>query len=503
MKKLFAALLALMLAVLPVLGMAEGSFMEEAAANGRAIESVTTIVPGKELTGQEAVDMILSDALSALKVTYYWQEIDGTQAGVRVALQGTEVLTADMAGKEDEVYVTSDLLAGTTLAMKPDEAEAVTDKLLDLLVRKELMTQAQADEIRAEVKSAVAAAAEEADPTANVDFEKMFDAFLDNDEAINEFGGWLDAFAERVEDVAVTDQPENSDPATSAQRMTMTAEDIISVWEIMVKWMKGNEEYMSWLDQIVEQSGEAESGAALLDKTVEKLRRELPETLKSDVTLTVYLAEGATVAMTTEMVLQNGDIEEPVKLVYTRLTAEDGVATHTFVWDMMKTESGEEEHLIMTAVFTVRDSSCDATFSLSVDDGVLTVAVQANWENGETERKADVALTWTTEGNAAELGNGRVDFTFEEKKTGDVDAEQTIVLKLTQNDKLLFTVINESKTVDPHASIVTDDVLRPADMTDDELDAWFDDVFSNLQVWVIKFMQALPASLLMLFLGVA
>lgn len=553
MKKLFAALMALMMALLPALGMAEGgSFLSAAADNGRAIESVTTFVPGKDLTGNEAVDKIIDEVLSALSMTYYWQEQgeESRQAGLRVKLSGNEVLTADFATKDGEMYLTSDLMADTTLAMKPDEMETVQDKFLDLFVRKGLLEQEQLDQMRAEIEAARAAQSE---ASINVDYEKMMEGFLNNEELLNEFVDWVESVANRIEDVDVSGQPENSDPATEAQRLTLTAEDVVQAWEMIAKQLKANEEYMKLLDQTVKQSGEYKSGAALLDDLTEKVSKKLPETMKEDAVVTVYTAEDALVALTADMAFVDGADTAAINMTYRRLT-EDGVATHGINYDVTATENGQPTHIALDMTFKVTDDGLDMVMTLAADDsnatmtltgkdnsldGVLTVTadgqqatvtLKANWETADEgnklnatltiaadevtatltltanwtatddARKADAVLAWELTGTPAD-GKGQIDLTFEEKKTGENDAEMTVVAKVSQDGKHLVTVVNESKTVDPYASIATDDVLRPAQMTDDELDKWFDDVTGNLQVWLIKLVQSLPASVLMLFMN--
>lgn len=501
MKKLLAALMALLMVALPVLGLAEGgSFLEEAAANGRAIESVTTFAAGEDLTGQEAVDQIINDVLAAMSITYYWQEQDGAQAGLRFAMQGQEVLTADFAGKDGEVYLTSDLLAGTTLAMKPDESEAVVDKLLDLMVRQGLIDQRTADEARAEFKASLEAAAE-GNATDTVDYEKMMEGFINNADSLTGFVEWVVGLAERVEDADVSGQPANSDPATTAKRLTISAEDIITAWELMIDPLKANEEYMKLLDQTVQQSdGQFENGAALLDAVLETLRAELPGMMKDDAVLTVYLADDGLVAMTIEMAFEDGADTIAVKADYTRLMAEDGVATHAFRWDVTATENGKTTHSVTDLSIAVQDNSFDAILALTDDETAMTFTLQANWTEADTERTAKAVLGWVVTGTEAD-GTGHIDMDFNEKKTGANDAEQTVVLDLTVNDKYLLTVTNTSKTVDPYENIVNGDVLRPAQMTDAELDAWYDDVAGNIQIWLFKLIQALPTSVLMLLMS--
>ena len=415
---------------------------------------------------------------------------------MRVTLQGQDVLTADFASKDGETYVTSDLLAGTTLAMKPEESEVVTDKLLDLLVRKGVIEQKDADEARAELKAAA-----ETDPSANIDYEKMMEGFINNEDALAGFVDWVIGLAERVEDADVSGQPAGSDPATAAKRLTIGAQDVITAWELMIEPLKANEEYMKLLDQTVQQSSEFENGAAVLDASLEELRAKLPAHMPEDAVLTVYLADDEPVAMTIDMAFKNGSGEATaMNMTYTRLTADDGVATHAFRMDMTETKGGKETHSVTELSFAAKDNSLDAILSVMDDETVMNFTLQANWETTDVERTVNAVLGWTVTAPEADT-TGHIDLTLNEKKTGENDAEQTLVLKLTANDKHLFTVNNVSKTVDPYASIVTGDVLRPAQMTDGELDAWFDEVVGNLQVWLIKLIQALPYSVLVQLMG--
>lgn len=502
MKKLIAFLVALVMLVLPMAGMAEGadkSFIDEAVENGRAVERVTTFVAANDLTGVEMIDQIIGELMAAVRVTTYKQENDGTQAGLRVTMTDKDILTVDIASKDDATYLHSDLIADTTIMARADESETIMDKMISLMERKGLIDAEQAESMRAQMEEAKSGAEAAAN---SVDMDALIKGFEQDEESIQELLDLFVDMAERVTEADPATQPENSDPATQALEIRLTAEDLVVFYEKIFDMLKANEEYMKLLDSVIESADADISGAEIFDAALEVLRTELPEKLEDDVVVTIYLnGEDEPVAATGEFAFK--ELEDAqraeVKMLYTRLTAED-VATHNVHYEILLVGTdGEAQDAVADISFAMREDGLDAAFTVNSDETTISIGLTASQEKSETERKANATVTLAATAPDTNF-NGQLDLTIEDKKNGE-DAEQVVVVKLSQDGKLKFTIITESKTVDPYASIATEDVLHLAEMTDDELDAWFDDVVANMQVWMISVFQALPPSVLMLIMG--
>lgn len=480
------------------------SFLGEAVENGRAIERVTTFVVPKELTGDSSLDTIIQDMVSALSIRTYWQENDGVQTGLRVAMGETDILTADVASKDDTVYLYSDLLADTTVSAQKDDLETVMDKMISLMERKGMIDAEQAQSMRDQMKERLSGADAAAD---SIDMEALIKGFEQSEESMQEWLDYLEKIAERVQDVDLSNQPENSDTAIRAVEITLTAEDMVTVYEKSFAILKGNEEYMKLLESTLASAESDKSAEEMLDAMLTQIRTQLPEMLQDDVVVTIYLnGDDEIVAVTGGFTMAESEERDndpegvTVTAVYTRHT-EDGVVTHNLHYDMAFTGAMVEvENMAADISFSMRDDGVDAAFKVAGGDVEIAITLTASKETSEIEQKTNATVT--LESKSPEVSfNGRFDLSIEAKKDGD-DAEQVTTLKFSKDDQTMLTIITESKTVDPYDSIATEEVLSIATMSDDELDNWFDKVQENLQVWGIAAIQALPTSVLLMMMGV-
>lgn len=164
MKKLLSILLALLL---PVLAMAEGfgviggadgpmelivtsdvmlpgALGEAALAAGRRVTSTlkVTELSGVELENADQTK-VLTDLLKALTLVGTEQ---GDEEGMKLQLNGRDVLDLGVAVSGKDAYISTDLLGGT-IVVNADEAEKLLSRVLDMLVKMDAMPQTEADSI--------------------------------------------------------------------------------------------------------------------------------------------------------------------------------------------------------------------------------------------------------------------------------------------------------------------------------------------------------------------
>lgn len=84
--------------------------------------------------------------------------------------------------------------------------------------------------------------------------------------------------------------------------------------------------------------------------------------------------------------------------------------------------------------------------------------------------------------------------------SGD-ETQETTVLSLDVDGSRKLTVTVASRVCEPMESIVTEDALRLAALTDEELMTWVNGAFGSVQVWAMTALQSLPASVLSALFG--
>ena len=490
MRRLLALILAMLMLALPVCGVAEGDFISEAVANGRRAESTVTFSVME--TGEAQVDEIIGVLLEALAIKTYWQEGEVPQGGLVLHLNGTDVVSAELASKGDDRYIASDVLGGAVVICA-DEAEAVLQRLTDAMVAAELLDAATAASLRESFTASLEGAQ---NPSVDIDFEALVEGFNITGEEVE---AWAEKAAARVEETDLSGLPEGCDEATAAYTVTVTADDIVKVYGKIFELLKGNAEYMKLLDSMLA-SAEDMSGAELIDQMFGELETTLPEMVKGDIVATQYLnANDETVAGVVTFVLEvNEGTPVDVQATYLRRTEEE--ATRHSVALTMKNDQDTQVNVTLTVAAQENGFDAQLLFTGTDDNGVALSAaltLMLTEQRTETERTLDVLGGLTYEDARGEGGSGQLTVHSESRKDGE-DAEKTTVIALKYLDQEIFSVTTKTKTTDPVPSIATDEALRLAQLTDEEFQAWFDGLGTNLYGLLFRVIGALPASILML-----
>lgn len=499
MKKLMAIILALVVLALPVASLADGDFISEAVANGRSVERVTTLKMME--IGDESVDQLVGSLLDVISVVTYWQEADGVQTGLQVNMDGKDILSIDVAGADETVYLRSNLLKGDIIAVAPQDVEAIAEKVLKTMVAEQLIDEEDVENAMEQMRTAMADAS---NSMANVDFEAVMTGF--DFSALQLFSESV--VAERlVEQSDLSGLPEGSDPAVAAMTMNLTADDIIQVYDAFFDAIKNNKEYLALLDtMVVSVNDQPMSAEDAVNEMQKQLHEGLSEVMEGDIPVTIYInANEEVVAATCEMAMKGIDDTSgetlPIKAyVKSWRSTEDEQVTYTMDYTI---EAGDELMANASMLMVTSGNDIDAMLSITDEDGVVVLGFQKTENVTDTERSVDavVAMSFgTNEGgwtNSASSIALTVD--IDGKKNG-VDAEQTTVVTLSLNGGELASMTTVSKTGEPKDSIATEEAIRLAELSQEDFQTWFEGVMTTLQIYPMTLLQALPTDVLMMLM---
>lgn len=514
MKKLSALLLALLMMMVSVAGMAEdaasnavpateldlaGLLTEETKSAAEAMyddalaagRKITTTVKLSDwpagITGDETIDAAINDVLDALVISTYEQ---GDETYFALNLSGTDVLTFGAAQSGADTYVSSNLLGGT-IVINEAEIQPVLERLIDMFVLMGAFTEDDAAEIKAQlgemielVKAELAAAMEM--PEFNVDLTALDLAPLM--EA-------LTPIVSKVTVAEVTMQPKNCDPATTVATLTLTPEEFKSIITGMIKFLQANPDLTKAItdlisfDAMMAEAGEEMTFDQLLAEALTEL--ENTELAAGDGVYSYYMNDaGELVAMTVVQPMADGEETVNVELNYYRLTTGEGV-THNVVLLV--------DGVTMTVNVLVNDARVYVGFDMRDEEIVMNVAVDVNFTETETASNTTYAVTigMTDPEMSMSFGiTGASDYT----KNG-VDFVGKETLDVLVNDMKVLHVDADVASGEPGESIMTGDVVRPAELNDGDFANWFVGIVNGLQSWLGTAMQSLPESVLTLMLG--
>lgn len=261
MKKLFSLILAMLMLAMPlfsqaesVIGGADGPteilvtntlklpsvLAEEALASGRRV--ITTLrfdnIEGVDAEDPMATAAIL-DLLNALGLTAAQQ---GDEFDMALTVSGKEVLTLGAAVMGDDAYIKSNLIGGTIVVGKL-ELEPLLNRLLDMLVLMEAMTEAEADELRTQItglKETYGAAVE----------ASMAGVFTKDDlkslnlTALEQYAALMDSKVMPIEEIVV---PRMCDPAVSGERVVLVNEDLVAGIKAVYQFLLDNPKLMNYI----------------------------------------------------------------------------------------------------------------------------------------------------------------------------------------------------------------------------------------------------------------
>ncbi|MBQ8200890.1 MAG: hypothetical protein IJZ74_03880 [Clostridia bacterium] len=524
MKKLLTLLMAMMLMVMPALGAAEesspetsltladllaaaevspeeDSIIEDLATKalnaGRKVDYSLTLSDWPSgITGDESIDAMINDVLDALVITVSQQ---GDEGAFALKMSGNDLLTIGVATSGEDAYINSNLLGGT-IVISGDEVEPIVTRLVDMFALMGLFEEADVEEIKAQLPAILDTVEQELSASS-------FAALTEEDVMNLDVSAIVEALApilSKMEAGELTGQPKNCDQAASVVTFTITPDEMKAVSKSLFLFIKDNPSLMNYMQQMMESGdmvtadGEAVTFEQLMDQAIAQMDKETLTV--EDSVIAMYLDEaGEPVAMNATFNMASSSVSSedgaetvttmPLTITYARLTINEGV-THTVTMvaeDASMTlnmlvrdensfymsvdfvdDAGEGMHMTVDCVSTVTDTASDATIALD-----FTINA-----DGETIAfGADVVSKYTMNG---------VDFTGED------------VIDVTVGDMKVLTIKLNTQTSDAGQSIMSGEVVRPAELNDTDFANWFVGIVNNLQSWLGTAMMSLPQSVLQL-----
>ncbi len=495
MKKWIAMLLAVMMLVLPLAGLAEApeELMDKALDDGLTLETTVSFSAGNLPFGEE-INTPVADLLNAL--SFYHLENENDQSVFAVRLSGEDALRVEtQMDVDDRDYFKFNWLGDSVLSFNESELETTMKRIVEVFAAAMGMDK---ENLQSVLSGAV-----------NTDMD-VDDALDLDDMDAQPLMDFIASLSERAETADVTEQPADCDPAVKAITITITAEDLAQFYEILFTMVRSNEELMSVLSTYGNATLNGES------MTVEEMMDQLPAQIRErkdqipDIPLVLYLdADNGLVKMTESMTMAVDD-SEPVtaEFIVNRNTAEIGVT-----YDATLTAVQGTDNNVMVKVSVLTDSKTTDDVSMAVyalgseqEDAEmfrLSYAAQKNYAADKAERHSTVTLRFRPEVNAEAL-----ELTLQNDTTAAYDGKAFSKsaehkLYLSNESDPLVTMTRTTATVDAPASLANGEVVTPGTMDDADFQTWLNGALTNLTSGATKALRLLPASVLQVILSLA
>ncbi len=501
--------------------------------------------------GNGAYDRALKGLLESLSLTIGQQ---GDEGNFALKIGEKSVLDFALALSGEDLYLASNLLGGTVV-LNDAEIEPLVGRLLDMFTVMGEMTQEEADEIKAQLPEIIRMV--EAELNAGMDEMTLEELMaLDYTAFVTAMGPIL----AKTTSAPVTGQTKNSDSAATLVTVTITPEDAKNLAKAVVQFLKDNpsltEEYNAEMEaqSVFFYDEQPESFADLLDEVIADLDKAT--ILTSDAVFHIYLDEAGLPVMLDTVLYMPAEQEEPVEekravivvkdeegnvslatvtpdpavtpaptpepketnvsINYVRLTTAEGV-THTV---NVVTENGtmtigalEVEggiRMTLDGVLEETEETMHMALEIQYDLSHLMFAVEMEKDNetlnmtlafdcalNDAEGAAKLRLESKIEKIGLTVHDSLIQADAKTVRTG-VDFATDAVLEVFANGVKVFVAEVDTATTDPAASIMTGEVIRPAELNDTDFANWFVGVVNTLESWPVQLMMALPQDFLMM-----
>ena len=250
MKKLFFLLLAMMICVLPFASMAEetaaaayfpGEMVLNALEAGRSVNNVLTVTEVSGInTGDADVDAAIADLLKALSIKTNQQ---GDEVGFALGISDTDVLTLSFGTSGNDVYLKSNLL-GDALVFSLDEVEPLLNRLLDMLVMMEALTEEDVAMLKEELSGLGAMI------SAALDNQLLAVTLTEEDLLAMDFSAVTTVLEQILAKAATTENPVvpgKCDPAVGGMSVSINNEEMIALCKAIIQCVESNPQLMSFI----------------------------------------------------------------------------------------------------------------------------------------------------------------------------------------------------------------------------------------------------------------
>lgn len=262
MKKLLSLILALMMLSLPALAAAEDTLgliggadgptsvfvggdipqtlEEKALAAGRKVSTTVKITEVSGIdTGDARTDAALVDLFNALGFTVSQQ---GDELNMALQISGQDALDLGFSLSGEDVYLKSNLIGGTVV-VGAQELEGLIDRLVEMLIMAEGMSEEEAADLRAQISGLKQLYADS--------LELSMASMLTEEDLKNLNMASIEAFIAFAEDKTVPVEeivvPRMCDPAVSGEKAVLTNADMVQVVKYFYQFILDNPKLMNYL----------------------------------------------------------------------------------------------------------------------------------------------------------------------------------------------------------------------------------------------------------------
>ena len=494
MKKLFAAILAVIMLMTTAMAASPADMLDEAWDAGRSQTVEISFSAGDMLLdelGDDELDGAISDLLDVLSFV----AVTGQQGPWKIGmhLDGTDVLSFQGESVDGVHYLASPILGSQPIAATDEELMALANYLIQMMVESGEMTMKDAIQVQAAIAMLPQLIAE-MDSTDMPEFD------------VSPLLPVIVELAQRFEQVEPY-QLNDMDQAASCQLLRLTPEDMGKVFTAFVAVIESVPEFMeAAFADVNDPHGELMS---FFDEFYDFL---------DDNNLAVYLVLqqdaaqnivhiGIYIAPDTNDNVNSAALEAFMTINYKRQTAGGGATHIVEAWTV-----GEEA--LQAKLFVDVDNIAKQTVSFTVsvtDNDKVVDEVEVKWtaENDYGTIATERGVISITEDTTGSNYGMKTVIAFEYDVIGRMngkDAEVVTKVILKGNDVEIGTLTVKTTTGDPLPTLATGNNVRIAPMIinadldnpNDPLNKYVESLGDNAMTTMMLLMQKLPMSVLML-----
>ena len=494
MKKILSLALALLMLVLPLAGMAESAALIDSGFASKYLQegqqSVTdlSIEPGIFLLANlpEEATQPVTDLLNALKIEIASQSSEiGGQGSLRLLLNDTNVADITVALAEDGLYATSNFLGGKIVKLTTEQLNQLSEQMMQQMVEQGQITQEQLDSLKESIASF------QQDPQAAI--ASMFG----NVDA----GPLMAAASELVEMGAPEEVTEIPEEVTIEAKYVMN----VTVKKDALKNVTTELAKLAWSMPIVQQiASAANSDEPLTEESLTAKLNSVADALAEDIQAKVYMNEDQSAYF----------IDAPVELNKGSLLLRCEVANTEdkvhVAWIVAVVDSEKNQNVIVTGSedVTTTENGGLLTYALSVnvdEDGNVdnmyeaqNILMNVSWTSQESVKHTTVEYTMTIKQNA-EAEPFTLLFTLqnEEKDLGDHAEDASVIAISVGSGEEIYDVCKlnvNTKTTQAEAYIISDDATEIMSLSEEEMNAFTQEITPSLMGGLFGLIQNLPES---------
>lgn len=524
MKKFLSLLLVMLLAVTPVLSIAEEaqtpdrvllnmqedeSLFSEIVKNGRRAEYTVTVgaldidkllpmlMDGEDVPEEDQAEArktfdAINELLAILKVEAYTQD-DGM--GLTFSMNGNEILTTAFSTNEEEILLQSNLLGDTPVLLRKAEVEKTLERVIQLILQAQGLSEKAIAESLEEMQEML----EELSTSLTTSLSGGKDLMTLDVTAVAEL---LSGWEARLTPVDMTEVPTDCDTPAYAKSIVLTENDAREMLNTLHTFLKDNEALANYIN--LELNGAVFNVSGEGNDSLEDLLEEAAE---------LEIGEGK--VLVTLFFNENNEIvkavikpeEDVTELTFTRKTAEENTL-YSIRMEQPSEETVTEAGSIRKTVgnlFSVDLLVSDAQIKMNMlisdadgvsVEGVLDVTQETSETSYHTNVKTEIKMTQqVSEDYSWTMGYGWTVDLLETVEGSDAQRKMTFGMDIMGLENII-TLSIEGKTCDPQPPMSSEGALELNAASDDELKLWFAGVMNNVSTIAFTVLLSLPQSLL-------